>query len=128
MFQLYVDAPDATNAEVCPEHIVDVNGAKVIEVIELTVMVIVFTVLTQPADDVPVTEYTVVLVGLTTLTEPVPEGNHVYVLAPVAVIVDELPEHKLEDDAVSVTIGMALIDAVTAVRIGVVQPAFVAST
>ena len=61
--------------------------------------------LLQP-EDVPVTVYTVLAAGLTTATEAVPPaGIQLYVLAPLAVKVTEVPEHKELLEAATVTPG-----------------------
>jgi hypothetical protein len=87
----------------------------------LTVIVRV-DVLVQPFAAVPVTVYVVVVVGDTVTDEPVKlPGIQLYVDAPLAVNVVELPAQIVVLDAVVVTVGNALT---VMVRVAVfVQPA-----
>lgn len=80
----------------------------------------------QPEAVVPVTLYIVVDVGDAVKEDPVPPGLQVYVLPPVAEIVEELPEQTEAGDAVAVIAAdaptLTFTDAVP------VQPEFVTVT
>lgn len=69
-----------------------------------------------------------VVEGFTTLLAPEPDGNQVYVVAPLAVSVAVCPAQIAEPEGDTVTTGCVFTVTVTAVRTGVVQPLLVAST
>ena len=59
----------------------------------------------HPAALVPVTVYVVVALGVTVLLAPLPNPpDQLYVLAPLAVIVEDDPEHIVEGEADAVTL------------------------
>src|ERR1700741_3464375 len=97
-----VDVPAALKVAVLPIHnIVGVAVTVMVGTLILTVTVLVFV---HPPE-LPVTEYVVFTVGLTTTLDPVNvPGIQVYVVAPVAVNVDELPRHINVGEAVGVTV------------------------
>lgn len=72
----------------------------------------------HPLPLVPVTVYVVELAGLAVTVVPVVAlkpvaGIHVYVVAPLAVILVELPEHIVGETGVAVTVGVGLTVIVT---------------
>jgi len=111
----YVVAPLAVNVVELPEHMV--GGADKVTVgVGLTVTTTVFEAPAHPPV-VPVTVYVVVVVGLALTLAPVVAlkfvlGAHVYVVAPLAVKVVELPEHIVAGPD-TVTVGVGLIDTET---------------
>ena len=80
-----------------------------------TANVTVFT-FEQP-NDVPVTVYTIVDDGLTIILEVVAEVFHKYVLAPLAVMLEELPEQT--------SVGFALTETTTVFIFTVIEIVFV---
>ena len=102
--QLYVFAPLAVNTEVAPLHIADGLAVAVTDGNGFTVTLTV-AVPVHPAVLVPVTVYVVVPVGDTVLELPLPKVcDQLYVLAPLAVNVDDDPEHIVAGDADAVTL------------------------
>lgn len=77
----------------------------------------------QPAAVVPVTLYVVVLVGVAVNDAPLPVGLHVYVLAPLAAIVELWFKQIAAGVAVAATVGSGFTVSVTVVV--PVQPAAV---
>jgi len=67
----------------------------------------------QPVVLVPVTLYVVVLVGVAVNDEPLPPGLQLYVLAPLAEIVELCPMQMAAGVAVAVTVGSGLTVTVT---------------
>jgi hypothetical protein len=95
-----------------PEQIVD--GLAVAETVGVGLTVTVTRpVLEQPVD-VPVTVYVVVVTGETVTVVPLNEpGIHEYVVAPLPVNEDELPEQIVDGLAVAVTVGVGFTVTVT---------------
>lgn len=88
-----------------PEQIV-VLEAVAVTVGEAFTVISLVEVAEQPFASVPVTVYVVVVVGETVTDVPVNDpGIHVYVDAPEAVIVVELPEQSVVLVAVVATVG-----------------------
>jgi hypothetical protein len=125
--QVYVVAPLAVNVVDAPLQIVVLVGVTVITGIALTATVAITAAPTQVPLE-PVTVYTVVDAGLTALLAPEPDGNQVYVVAPLAVKVVVPPLQMVAVVGVNVKAGATFTVTVTAVRTGVVQPLLVAST
>ena len=125
-------APPAVKVVELPEHIVG-------EVADAVTVGVIFTVTTtvccapgQPAADVPFKVYVVVAPGVAVTGEPVDAlndaaGDQVYVLAPPAVSVVEVPEQIVGGAAAAVNVGVAF--TVTTTVCGVPeQPAVVPVT
>ena len=95
-------APLAVNVVLCPEHIVS-SDAEAVTVGNAFTVTLTVAVPVHPAVLVPVTVYVVLLVGDTVLELPVPRlCDQLYVLAPLAVIVEDDPEHIDAGDALAV--------------------------
>jgi hypothetical protein len=110
-FQVYVEAPVPVRVEVLPEQMVGLLAVAVTVGEGLTV---ISCVVVEEQPDVPVTVYVVVVAGETVTEVPVSApGFHVYVVAPEAVIVVEVPEQIVALDAVTVTVGVGLTVTVT---------------
>ncbi|KAF5033838.1 hypothetical protein DSECCO2_602460 [anaerobic digester metagenome] len=62
----------------------------------------------QPAPELPVTEYVVVDPGVTVNEDPLPDGLHVYVVPPVAEIVELPPAHTEAGEAVADMVALLL--------------------
>ena len=82
----------------------------VVVLVEVLTVTIEVAVLVQPFKSVPVTVYVIVLVGLAVTLEPVTvfkfvAGDHVYVLAPKAFNIVDVPEQIVEEVAVTVGFG-----------------------
>jgi len=101
--QLYVFAPLAVNTELSPLHIADGLAVAATDgngfTVTLTVAVPVHPTLLDP-----VTVYVVLLVGVTVMLAVLPPVFQLYVLAPLAVNVDDDPEHIVAGDADAVTL------------------------
>lgn len=119
--QLYVEAPLALSVVELPAQIVVLEAVVVTVGVGLTVIVRV-DVFVQPFAAVPVTVYVVEDVGDTVTDEPVKlPGIQLYVEAPLAFNVVELPAQIVVFEAVVVTVGNGLT---VMVRVAVfVQPA-----
>ena len=103
--QLYVDAPVALSVVELPEQSVVVPDDAVTVGEVLTVMACV-AVAVQPLAAVPVTVYVVVDAGVTDTGDPVSDpGIQLYVDAPVALSVVELPEQSVVVPEEAVTVG-----------------------
>ena len=110
---------DPAREVVPPWQMVTAVGVMVNVGAGLTVMVRVAVPVQPPFD--PVTVYVVVVVGETVTGEPVSDpGIHVYVVAPFAVMVAELPSQMVVVEVVVVTVGVVFT---VMVRVAVpVQP------
>ena len=102
-------APLATSVTEPPVQIFGLLGIIVITGAGLT-LTVTTVVLVQPVVAVPITEYVVVIVGLAITIEPVVAlrpvpGEKLYVMAPLAVSVTELPEQIVGDDGLTITVG-----------------------
>jgi len=112
VFHEYVTAPPALSVALCPEQI-DVEGETVTTGSGFTFTVAV-AVLIQPFPSVPVTVYVVFPPGETVTLEPdKAPGCHVYVTAPPAVNVVELPVHMVDVGGAAVTVGNGFTVTVT---------------
>lgn len=106
--QVYVVAPEAVIDVELPEQIVALVVVVVTVGVGLTLIVRV-AVFVQPFAAVPVTVYVVVVIGETVTVVPVSEpGIQLYVDAPPAVSVVELPEQMVTVAEVAVTVGDGL--------------------
>ena len=105
-------APVTVKVVLCPEQIVAEEALTLSVGVVVTVTVTVLTVLVQPPV-VPLTEYTVVEAGLTTLVAADPDGNQVYVVAPLAVKVVEVLLQIVVPVGVTVSTGVVPVVTVT---------------
>lgn len=130
--QVYVAAPDAVKVVVLPLHIVGDEADAVIVGVGFTVIEMVFCAAAHPAAEVPFTVYVTELPGVAITGEPVLAlnealGVHVYVNAPLAVRLVELPEHIVGEPEDTVIVGVVF--TVTATVTGApVHPAVVPVT
>ena len=107
-------APDTFITVLSPKQTVRLDAGLIFNVGVVAIPTDTVALLVHPLLSVAFTVYVVLAVGVDTTTDPVEllrvaAGLHVYVLAPAAVIVAELPVHTVTDVGVMVKIGVGLM-------------------
>jgi len=106
VFHKKLDAPDTVSVVEAPAQIEEDKAEILIEGAEFTTIVF-DSVAVQPLLLVPVTEYVVVTDGLTVIDDDVAPLLQTYDDAPLAVSVVDAPEQIVDDETLTLMLGMA---------------------